>query len=151
MSCQFRSSLCSWQPLNIQQLPTKVVNEAAGESSLTSPPVRLPDGPSNLQIQIFDSAGSTTSVYYRTVGSLNEKEIWTKKTLTTSAPASNSWYRVNIPLKEVPTGIPIILIVKSMTGPNDFVAFSSTDLVDDNFKTLPCGKHFLRSLNTFSK
>ncbi|CAI2322449.1 unnamed protein product [Caenorhabditis sp. 36 PRJEB53466] len=138
LSCQFRLSVCSWHHTNIQLLPTKVVNEAAGESSLVSAPVRLPDGPSQLQIQMLDSAGSTTSVLFRHIGSMTENELWKKDPLTATPSSSNGWNRVQIPLDAVSAGIPIILIIRSSTGPNNFVAFSSIDLVDEKGKTISC-------------
>lgn len=122
------------------------MNEAAGESTLTSSPVRLPiDAPSFIQLQMFNSQGSVTSLSFRNIGSMNEKVIWTEKedsSIPDSTGTQNGWNRVLISLESVPKGIPVILILKSITGANDFVAFSSIDLVDGESKTLTCGNLF---------
>ncbi|EGT41064.1 hypothetical protein CAEBREN_32420 [Caenorhabditis brenneri] len=140
ISCHFRSTTCSWQSTNIQMLPNKIVNEASGESLLTSPPVRFPiDESSFLQLQMFDSPGSITYVSFRNIGSMNEKLIWTEeRTDSESSGLKNGWNRILIPLESIPKGIPVVLIIKSITKSNDFVAFSSIDLVDENSKTLSC-------------
>ncbi|PIC52280.1 hypothetical protein B9Z55_002451 [Caenorhabditis nigoni] len=138
--CHFLSSVCSWTPSNIQMLPNKIVNEAAGESSLTSTPVRLPvDQSSFIQLQMFDSFGSITSLSFRNIGSMNEKTIWTEGT-EKSGKSQSGWNKLQISLEEVPKGIPVVLILKSVTGSNDFVAFSSIDLVNENSKTISCGE-----------
>ncbi|EFP10296.1 hypothetical protein CRE_23575 [Caenorhabditis remanei] len=140
ISCHFRSTICSWQSSNIQLLPNKIVNEASGESILTSSAVRLPvDESSFIQLQMFDSAGSISSLSFRNIGSMIEKTIWTEdSTSKTEQNSQNGWNRILIPLDSVPKGIPIVLILKSITGSNDFVAFSSIDLVDQNSKTITC-------------
>ncbi|ULU12778.1 hypothetical protein L3Y34_015786 [Caenorhabditis briggsae] len=138
ISCHFLSSVCSWTPSNIQMLPNKIVNEAAGESSLTTTPIRLPmDQSSFIQLQMFDSFGSITSLSFRNIGSMNEKTIWTEGT-EKSGKSQSGWNKLLISLEEVPKGIPVVLILKSVTGSNDFVAFSSIDLVDENSKTISC-------------
>uniref|UniRef100_A0A1I7UXK5 MAM domain-containing protein n=1 Tax=Caenorhabditis tropicalis TaxID=1561998 RepID=A0A1I7UXK5_9PELO len=143
ISCSFRSTLCSWKSSNIQMLPNKIVNEASGESVLTSTPVRLSiDQSSFIQLQMFDSQGSITSLFYRNIGSMNENIVWTEeksKIDSESSETRNGWNRILIPLESIPKGIPVILIIKSTTGSNDFVAFSSIDLVDKNQKTMSCG------------
>lgn len=138
ISCNFRSTVCSWQSSNIQMLPNKIVNEASGESTLTSSPVRIPiDHPSFIQLQMFDSSGSVTSLAFRTIGSMDEKTVWTEDA-SKSESTSSGWNTILISLTSIPKGIPVVLILKSVTGSNDFVAFSSIDLVDENSKTLSC-------------
>ncbi|CAB3408037.1 unnamed protein product [Caenorhabditis bovis] len=131
--CPFRSTSCQWKTSNMQLLPTKIVNEASGESVLTSPTIRAPSG-AHLLIQLFDSPKSMTTVFAKTIGMTTEKEIW-RKTEELETKSAQGWNRILIPIE---SPMPVSIKIVSSTAADDFVAFASVDLVDKNGEPIDC-------------